>query len=185
MIRKIVITFLMLTSLITLVLGASSFHIVETAHDMSSGPVRAFYRWETSLDLGVGRSLAFVSETGMLTFTFWNTEVIHDEAEVWTNPSFKISITSRWNFLTILQFVKTEHGGDSHSLTPMIYRGWSFSIEFWVLFVLLVIYPTIAFIRSSLRRYRRRRKGLCVKCGYNLTGNTTGVCSECGLEIKQ
>ena len=46
--------------------------------------------------------------------------------------------------------------------------------------MLSATYPIIAFIRGPLRRYRRRRKGLCVKCGYNLTGNTTGICSECG-----
>ena len=30
------------------------------------------------------------------------------------------------------------------------------------------------------RRSKRRRKGLCLACGYNLTGNTSGVCPECG-----
>ena len=52
-----------------------------------------------------------------------------------------------------------------------------------VISVLSAVYPTIAFIRGPLRRFRRRRKGLCVKCGYNLTGNTTGICSECGTTI--
>ncbi len=57
-----------------------------------------------------------------------------------------------------------------------------------VLSALFAIYPTIAFIhfiRGPLRRSRRRRKGLCVKCGYDLTGNVTGVCPECGLKVKQ
>ena len=27
------------------------------------------------------------------------------------------------------------------------------------------------------------KKGLCQKCGYNLTGNVTGICSECGEKI--
>ena len=26
----------------------------------------------------------------------------------------------------------------------------------------------------------RRAKGLCVACGYDLTGNVSGVCPECG-----
>jgi uncharacterized paraquat-inducible protein A len=29
----------------------------------------------------------------------------------------------------------------------------------------------------------RRRRGLCVKCGYDLTGNTSGVCPECGTPL--
>ena len=26
----------------------------------------------------------------------------------------------------------------------------------------------------------RRRRGQCVRCGYDLTGNTSGTCPECG-----
>ena len=44
-------------------------------------------------------------------------------------------------------------------------------------------YPTLAFIGGPLRRYRRRKKNLCLRCGYNLTGNTSGVCPECGKDI--
>jgi len=53
----------------------------------------------------------------------------------------------------------------------------------WVPFVLFSIYPTIAFVRGPYRRHRRRKKGLCLKCGYNLTGNVSGVCPECGKRI--
>lgn len=42
------------------------------------------------------------------------------------------------------------------------------------------IYPFFAFLRGPYRRHRRRRKGLCPKCGYNLSGNVSGVCPECG-----
>lgn len=57
------------------------------------------------------------------------------------------------------------------------------SCPHWTLSILLISYPFFAFIRGPLRKYRRRRKGLCIHCGYNLTGNTTGICSECGAEI--
>jgi hypothetical protein len=30
----------------------------------------------------------------------------------------------------------------------------------------------------------RRKMGLCVRCGYDLTGNTSGVCPECGTPIE-
>lgn len=39
------------------------------------------------------------------------------------------------------------------------------------------------FLRQALheeKREMRRRSGLCVTCGYDLTGNTTGRCPECG-----
>ena len=33
------------------------------------------------------------------------------------------------------------------------------------------------------RRFRsRRHRGACQSCGYDLTGNTTGKCPECGAE---
>jgi hypothetical protein len=30
---------------------------------------------------------------------------------------------------------------------------------------------------------RRRKKGLCLTCGYDLQGNVSGVCPECGEKI--
>jgi len=32
---------------------------------------------------------------------------------------------------------------------------------------------------------RRIPTGHCQKCGYNLTGNVSGVCPECGTPIKR
>jgi hypothetical protein len=33
-------------------------------------------------------------------------------------------------------------------------------------------------------RHPRGLKGRCVKCGYDLTGNISGVCPECGRETS-
>ncbi len=46
--------------------------------------------------------------------------------------------------------------------------------------VLFGAYPSAVFYRGPLRRHRRRKRGLCLACGYNLTGNTSGTCPECG-----
>jgi hypothetical protein len=54
----------------------------------------------------------------------------------------------------------------------------------WLVFVTLAAVPTIAFIRGPLRQWRRRRRGLCVSCGYNLTGNLSGSCPECGASTR-
>ncbi len=53
----------------------------------------------------------------------------------------------------------------------------------WFPCVLFGAYPSIALVRGPLRRWRRHRKGLCLKCSYDLTGNVTGVCSEGGRRI--
>ena len=56
-------------------------------------------------------------------------------------------------------------------------------IPLWIPLLLFTPYPTVAFIRGPVRRWRRRRRGECVGCGYNLTGNESGVCPECGKPI--
>ncbi len=57
------------------------------------------------------------------------------------------------------------------------------AVPTWFPFVVLSAYPTLVFIRGPARRWRRRRRGLCLTCGYNLEGNVSGVCPECGSEI--
>ena len=53
--------------------------------------------------------------------------------------------------------------------------GFTADVPFWCLFPIAVI-PTVIL----WRRDRRIPPGHCQTCGYDLTGNTTGVCSECG-----
>ena len=63
-------------------------------------------------------------------------------------------------------------------------------VPLWAPPLLLAIYPTIAFIRfihfirGPLRCRRRRKRGMCLSCGYNLTGNTSGVCPECAAKVE-
>ena len=35
------------------------------------------------------------------------------------------------------------------------------------------------------RRRRLRERGLCMNCAYDLTGNESGVCPECGTEVEE
>ena len=51
--------------------------------------------------------------------------------------------------------------------------------------ILAAIYPAILFIRSYRRR-RVRRQALqpCNQCGYDLQGNKSGVCPECGEAVE-
>ena len=55
----------------------------------------------------------------------------------------------------------------------------------WFIVGLLAAYPALTLARASLRRWRgrRRRRGLCAKCSYDLTGNASGVCPECGTPV--
>ena len=50
-------------------------------------------------------------------------------------------------------------------------------VPIWALVVLTAVLPA----RAGWKRLRRTGKaGACSKCGYDLTGNTSGVCPECG-----
>lgn len=60
------------------------------------------------------------------------------------------------------------------------FRRNRFHIEYWLLLVITSTYPLFALIRGPVRRYRRKRKGLCIACGYNLTGLPEPRCPECG-----
>jgi hypothetical protein len=57
---------------------------------------------------------------------------------------------------------------------------------FWWL-MQFAMFPFIAFIVWRIvlarRQERRRMKHLCMMCGYNLTGNLSGLCPECGSAI--
>lgn len=41
----------------------------------------------------------------------------------------------------------------------------------------------LVYFSRRARRWRLRRAGKCPVCGYNLTGNTSGVCPECGSAV--
>ena len=83
---------------------------------------------------------------------------------------------------------------DEHGQPGPFYEGVRFvtvkNVEYtavvvglWLPTAIFAAYPSIAFIRGPVRRWRRRRKGWCVKCGYDLIENVSGVCPECGEPI--
>jgi len=59
---------------------------------------------------------------------------------------------------------------------------WHTQLDFplWAPIVLFAGYPLIAFFRGPFRRAARGAKSRCRTCGYELIGNRSGVCPECG-----
>ena len=114
----------------------------------------------------------------------------------WTPPMEK---SDRWYYITTISDMEVRISGFTKSLKELPSFEWdSFSIPYrgstwngrklafphWLLVCLFGIYPTVAFIRGPLRRRLRLKRGLCLNCGYNLTGNTSGICPECGTACK-
>ena len=65
--------------------------------------------------------------------------------------------------------------------TPDFYFSsgyWSVQLPLWLPLVIVAIPTAILWHRD-----RPPRKGYCLHCGYNLTGNESGVCPECGTKI--
>ena len=59
------------------------------------------------------------------------------------------------------------------------------NVSHWLLFVLTAILPALWLGRYGRQRLRRRDDGMphCAKCDYNLTGNVSGICPECGTAV--
>ena len=60
---------------------------------------------------------------------------------------------------------------------------WDLCVPLWPMFVLSACYPTFVLVCWSIHRRRRSGRGLCMSCRYDLTGNVSGVCPECGRAI--
>ena len=62
------------------------------------------------------------------------------------------------------------------------YTTQQLSFPIWLAVVAFAILPSKRFIAGMTDRTRQRR-GLCQACSYDLQGNISGVCPECGLTV--
>ena len=77
------------------------------------------------------------------------------------------------------------HGFFSLPRGRPVVRGWRLDIHLWVVSLVCGAYPLLTLVHGPVRRWRRRRNGQCVRCGYNLFGNETGMCPECGNKLNE
>ena len=73
----------------------------------------------------------------------------------------------------------------SISASGIVTRDRVLTFHLWPMILLIGIILISCWRIIFLKRRLRLRKelGLCLKCGYNLTGNVSGVCPECGERI--
>lgn len=90
-----------------------------------------------------------------------------------------------WTFFENGFCLRHEVLGDSNKQTPTEDSedsiAYMVGVPLWIALPAIGAWPFLSFVRGPLRRRRRRRRGLCIGCGYDLRGNLSGVCSECGL----
>lgn len=161
--------------------------------------------------LTVMPGLDFVETKGMLASFYWDSEwkpwdghgwhegqwvetesgyyASSDHMWRWNPKRFKLSWMEVGWFFSKVPLMRQTTGADG----PIMHTGEradSYSLHvylsFWVLSGIFGAYPAVVFIRSgpARRRRKRRRLGQCERCAYDLTGNTSGVCPECGTAVK-
>lgn len=85
------------------------------------------------------------------------------------------SLFSRLGFYFMVDRAKPFNDLDGHWSLGLVAPHW---------FLALLFSPApLVWLLLTLRRHRtarRRRLGRCLACGYDLTGNVSGVCPECG-----
>jgi hypothetical protein len=70
------------------------------------------------------------------------------------------------------------------SFTQVPAEGWGRPDRWYVMPLWLPFLPLVFATGLLWRRYPRRfREGRCPHCRYNLTGNVSGVCPECGEKV--
>ncbi|GJM24220.1 MAG: hypothetical protein DHS20C16_06350 [Phycisphaerae bacterium] len=109
--------------------------------------------------------------------------------EVDPNNSMSWEIHGPWNSVwirfSVLPMYEHKVAGTSKVVAP---RTIIFNFSYAFLIAILSAYPAWLWLKSPLGRLRRRVQGRndndprC-DCGYNLTGNESGKCPECGEQI--
>jgi hypothetical protein len=72
------------------------------------------------------------------------------------------------------------------NFAPRTQHNWGFELPMWFALTILAI-PPLIWLRLSYHRRRlhlRRERGQCAKCGYDLQGNVSGICPECGTTAQ-
>ena len=138
-----------------------------------------------SLDTGRFWLYAFQGDPNDITHTNWGSN--------WTGWAISTGGTpvDPWGrFRETLQphlpDVEVDIARQSGSLSDDSSRRLIQDIHYWRVRVPIWLMLTLALIPTMVLFYRDRRRpgpGCCQRCGYNLTGNTKGVCSECGTTI--
>lgn len=59
------------------------------------------------------------------------------------------------------------------------------TLPLWPFFVFASMSPIVNWLWERHQLRRRRRRGHCETCGYNLTGSISGRCPECGAKTSK
>lgn len=90
-----------------------------------------------------------------------------------------------FGFRDDIELLQTYYDGVERPELVKRVRHVQVNAPWWFVAALFWAYPIVVFIRGPVRRFHRKRRNRCLKCAYDLTGNVSGVCPECGERIQR
>lgn len=108
-----------------------------------------------------------------IVYAGWAVSLETGSVTVWPDPDQRVWVAEAGGYLSFW-YTKWQRSGRSRGpwLTIRSYPTW--------IFLLAAMIPTVL----AWERLYRYPPGHCQNCGYNLTGNVSGKCSECGTAIE-
>lgn len=154
----------MIRWMLAAVLSLCAFWIgVSTVKSFITGQPVHIYR--SPLD---GSSFMAVADRWQLRLWHWSFQIggatVSQKLGAFAGFAYDFSMTNTRNGLTLVR----------HRLAMPSY----------VAFTPAFVFPVLVVVRRPLRRWKRKRNGLCVKCGYNLSGVPEPRCPECGTNAR-
>jgi len=131
----------------------------------------SMYRW----DLTLYKSATLYQREGM-----FGLHILSMPTKVAGKTDFETSLT--WDALA----------GRSPGVIPFFfqsrlkgpYRNTWIVFPFWFPATVLSFFGALPILRGPVRRFIRKRRGLCLECGYDLRGAHGRRCSECGTYFR-
>ena len=120
--------------------------------------------WESQRQKELEYLVVFAKDGSVRVAASWYTSVADESWTFGVNPWYS---GRNWYDFGVLSVIS-----DGHAVLGVVFPLWFPAV--------LCLTCSFLVIRKPFRRWRRRKRGRCETCGYDLTGNMSGTCSECG-----
>src|SRR5579859_2701141 len=166
-----------LLCLVTMVLWVRSFFVSES---LAFAKARNAENWDVQRALMFytcrgGMALEVWSDTtdrfmGMPPYAYGRSPPQYPHSQ----PGYKLKWGFEWRHFSDPMYADGRPGAYMSSLV----------LPIWCLVLVFAVLPTIS-LRKSVVRRRELLRDHCFNCRYDLTGNTSGICPECGTAVKK
>jgi hypothetical protein len=104
---------------------------------------------------------------------------VYFECVQWKRLSHELS----YNLASTYRATGWEWLGHVATKDDPVLQEFELAVNGWLCAAALGIYPAWVIAAAIIRRLRGNTLRGCIRCGYDLTGNVSGACPECGAEV--